>query len=776
MFACENCGKPTVAPASQCPSCGTISSDTLTLRRIGTGKSEHSLLGQMLSHYQVLERLGAGGMGVAYRAIDSKLGRAVALKVLAPQLADDPTAKARFIREARAASALDHPNIATIYEIGQDGPILFIVMALYEGQTLRQRLNSGRLGVEETVSLLRQMASGLAAAHAAGIVHRDIKPANVMLTRQGTLKLLDFGLAKLVAEHQAITMNGETVGTLLYTAPEQLRGERVDHRADLWALGAVVYEMIIGSPPFKGESAASTTRRILETEPAPLVSVPGVPTELSQVVSRLLDKDPANRIQTAAGVIAALDNNPSGARTAPSPAPRRRSLFAAALLALAAAGSVAAFLWTSSGRTGREAPAAAAVPRPADPRGDLLQTSAAQSLPAGQELAAQAAAKANDAGARLTVADAKAIEGHLALLAGDFDRAERSLALSEQLYSSLGNRNSLLEVLHDRYLLEWRRGASWTELDRILTSAGRVASELGDPSAELAVLRDRADHALWAGDLPGASALLQGKLAPNSLEAFASGKLGEAARLVDSQLSATGPSTAHRRPQLLVEKGNILLQQGNLEAAKREFQAAVEASQSLGAQPDLCNARVGLAALAVEGADFPTAEQLARGALDIFVKRGIALFEPAARIALARALLAQDRRDEAKSELERADQLARRVQLGRERLEVAVLSARVDAASKKRAAVESAVVTLKKTASDAVRLELKYQELLARQAIAEIEIVAGIPTGQAHWAALQQDAAMSGFGLFKRLEPPPPSQQRKPAAPGPYRLSKIKLE
>lgn len=715
-------------------------------------------------------------MGVVYRAIDSKLGRAVALKVLAPQLADDPTAKARFIREARAASALDHPNIATIYEIGQDGPILFIVMALYEGETLRQRLNNGRLGVEETVSILRQMATGLAAAHSAGIVHRDIKPANVMLTRNGTLKILDFGLAKLAAEHQAITMNGETVGTLLYTAPEQLRGERVDHRADLWALGAVAYEMIIGSPPFKGGSAASTTRQILEIEPTPLVSVPGVPAELSQVVSRLLDKDPAKRIQMAAGVIAALDNNPSGGMTAPPSLLRRKPLFAAALVALAAAAGIAGWLWTSSGNPGRRAPAAAVAPKPADPRLDLLQATATQSLPAGQELAAQAAAKANDAGARMSVADAKAIEGRLALLAGDFDRAGRSLAIGEELYSSLGNRKSLLDVLHDRYLLEWRRGASWTELDRILSSAGRVARELGDPSAELAVLRDRADRALWAGDLSGAAALLQGKLAPNSLEAFASGRLVEAARLVDSQLSAAGPSMAHRRPQLLVEKGRILLQQGNLPAAKREFQAAAEASQSLGAQPDLGNARLGLAAVALEGADFSTAEELAKEALDIFVKHGIALFEPAARIALARALLAQDRRDDAKAELERANQLARRLQLGRETLEAAVVSARLDAASKKRAAVESAVVALKKTASDAARLDLKFQELLARQAMAEIEIVAGIPAGQAHWAAHQQDAAMSGFGWFTRLEAPPPGQQPKAAAPAPYRLSKIKLE
>ena len=713
-------------------------------------------------------------MGVVYRAIDSKLERAVALKVLAPQLADDPTAKARFIREARAASALDHPNIATIYEIGQDGPILFIVMALYEGETLRQRLNNGRLGVDETVSILRQMATGLAAAHSAGIVHRDIKPANVMLSRNGTLKILDFGLAKLAAEHQAITMNGETVGTLLYTAPEQLRGERVDHRADLWALGAVAYEMIIGSPPFKGGSAASTTRQILETEPTPLVSVPGVPAELSQVVSRLLDKDPAKRIQTAAGVIAALDNNPSGAMTAPPPLLRRRPLFAAALVALVAVAGIAGLLWKSSGNPGRGAPAAAAAPTPADPRLDL-QATATQSLPAGQELAAQAAAKANETGARMSVADAKAIEGHLALLAGDFDRAGRSLAIGEELYSSLGSRKSLLEVLHDRYLLEWRRGASWTELDRILTSAGRVAGELGDPSAELAVLRERADRALWAGDLSGASALLQGKLAPNSLEAFACGRLVEAARLVDSQLSAAGP-TPHRRPQLLVEKGRILLQQGNLPAAKREFQAAAEASQSLGAQPDLGNARLGLAAVALEGADLSNAEELAKEALDIFVKRGIALFEPSARIALARALLAQDRRDDAGGELERANQLARRLQLGRETLEAAVLSARLDAASRKRAAVESAVVALKKTASDAARLDLKFQELLARHAMAEIEIVAGIPAGQAHWAALQQDAAMSGFGWFTRLQPPPPGQQPKAAGPAPYRLSKIKLE
>src|SRR5262249_8438600 len=169
--------------------------------------STDPLAGRVLSHYRLDERLGAGGMGILYQATDLKLGRAVALKLLARHLATDETAKARFIREARAASALDHANIATIHEIGEQDGELFIAMALYEGETLKQRLEKGRFGVKEALDVLRQVARGLEAAHRAGIVHRDIKPANVLITCTGTVKILDFGLAKLVSDSQAQTMS-----------------------------------------------------------------------------------------------------------------------------------------------------------------------------------------------------------------------------------------------------------------------------------------------------------------------------------------------------------------------------------------------------------------------------------------------------------------------------------------------------------------------------------------------------------------------------------------
>jgi len=191
--------------------------------------------GRVLSHYRLEERLGGGGMGLLYRATDLKLGRAVAIKLLARHLASDEAAKARFTREARSASALDHPNIANVYEIGEADGELFIAMALYEGETLKQRMEKGRLAVDETLTILRQVLLGLEAAHGAGIVHRDIKPANVLVTNKGTVKILDFGLAKLVSDAQAQTMTemGQTIGTVLYMSPEQLRGEAVDALGDL---------------------------------------------------------------------------------------------------------------------------------------------------------------------------------------------------------------------------------------------------------------------------------------------------------------------------------------------------------------------------------------------------------------------------------------------------------------------------------------------------------------------------------------------------------------
>src|SRR5262249_31115338 len=184
-------------------------------------------VGRIVSNYRLEELLAAGGMGVLYRATDIKLGRSVAVKVLSRQLALDETAKARFLREARAASALDHPNIGAIYHVEDQDGELFIMMALYQGETLKQRLQKGRLPVPEALDVLRQMALGLEAAHRAGIVHRDITPANVLITNTGAVKILDFGLAKLVADSQAQTMTqaGQAMGTVLYMSPEQLRGE-----------------------------------------------------------------------------------------------------------------------------------------------------------------------------------------------------------------------------------------------------------------------------------------------------------------------------------------------------------------------------------------------------------------------------------------------------------------------------------------------------------------------------------------------------------------------
>jgi serine/threonine protein kinase/Tfp pilus assembly protein PilF len=267
-----------------------------------------AFIGRVLEHYRLEERLGAGGMGLLYRATDLALGRPVAIKLLARHLVSDETAKARFVQEARAASALDHPNIATVYDIGEQEGELFIVMALYDGETLKQRLEKGRLPVDEAVANLREVVLGLEAAHRAGIVHRDIKPANVFKTSSGTAKILDFGVAKLLGESQAqMTQVGQAVGTVLYMSPEQLRGEPVDARSDLWSVGVVAYELLVGVSPFQTDSSAASAARILHDEPTSLTAVPGIPDWLAELVSQLLRKNPAERLQSASEVLKRLD-------------------------------------------------------------------------------------------------------------------------------------------------------------------------------------------------------------------------------------------------------------------------------------------------------------------------------------------------------------------------------------------------------------------------------------------------------------------------------------
>ena len=267
-----------------------------------------------LAHYQVRSLLDRGGMGEVYLAEDLRLGRPVAIKLLARHLIRDETAKARFLREARAASKLDHPSIATVHDIGEQDGELFMVMTLYEGETLKKRLERGALPVEEALGVLRQVAQGLEAAHRAGIVHRDIKPANVLVTSAGTAKILDFGLAKLISDSQGQTMTqaGQVMGTPLYMSPEQLRGEPADSRSDLWSLGVLAYELLSAVSPFQTESSQATVSRILNDEPPSLMTVPGVPGWLAELVSQLLRKNPAERPQSATEVLGRLEDAARG--------------------------------------------------------------------------------------------------------------------------------------------------------------------------------------------------------------------------------------------------------------------------------------------------------------------------------------------------------------------------------------------------------------------------------------------------------------------------------
>ncbi len=267
------------------------------------------IVGKQIGHYQVLTRIGRGGMGEVFLAEDTSLGRRVALKLLRGEFTTNEERLRRFRHEARAASALNHPNILTIYEIGQEHSLHFMATEYVEGETLRQHITAGRLTPGQTLDVAVQVASALAAAHQAGIIHRDIKPENIMVRTDGYVKVLDFGLAKL-AEIKAVdtvaptlpnveTEPGVVMGTVSYMSPEQARGQTVDARTDVWSLGAVIYEMASGHQPFEGETASDVISLILQKEPVPLVQLsPEVPGELERIVRKALRKNKNERYQT----------------------------------------------------------------------------------------------------------------------------------------------------------------------------------------------------------------------------------------------------------------------------------------------------------------------------------------------------------------------------------------------------------------------------------------------------------------------------------------------
>ena len=256
------------------------------------------MIGKAISHYKILSKLGEGGMGVVYKAEDTKLKRIVALKFLPPELTRDEEAKKRFIHEAQAASTLQHNNVATIHEINEtEAGQMFICMDCYEGEILKDKLEKGPLKIEEAINITIQVAEGLKKAHRKGIVHRDIKPANIYITEEGIVKILDFGLAKLTSPTH-LTKTGTTLGTVYYMSPDQAKGEKVDYRTDIWSLGVVLYEMLTGQLPFKGEYESAIIYSILNEEPASLNSQrPDLPMELKRIVNRALKKDQDKRYQ-----------------------------------------------------------------------------------------------------------------------------------------------------------------------------------------------------------------------------------------------------------------------------------------------------------------------------------------------------------------------------------------------------------------------------------------------------------------------------------------------
>ena len=349
------------------------------------------MLGSTVSHYRVFEKLGGGGMGIVYRAEDLVLKRPVALKFLPQDLTKDKRSLERFLREARAAAALNHPNICTVYEIGEHDEQQFIVMELLEGRTLKYHIGSRPLPKQETVDLAIQIVDALEAAHSKGIIHRDIKPANIFVSPRGQAKVLDFGLAKLLAaeatsdplveaartlsgSNDELTDSGSTVGTVAYMSPEQVRGQQLDARTDLFSFGTVLYEMATGQQAFTGHTAALTYDAILNRPPiAPARINPEIPPKVQEIIDKALEKDRDLRYQSASEFRADLkrlrrDMDSAEMRAVPGttsatkPAPRWHNLYMLSIVAAVVIISLAV-LFAIRGWRGSQASLEQAMPR-----------------------------------------------------------------------------------------------------------------------------------------------------------------------------------------------------------------------------------------------------------------------------------------------------------------------------------------------------------------------------------------------------------------------------
>jgi len=285
------------------------------------------MISQTISHFKILEKIGEGGMGVVYLAEDTELHRKVALKFLPANYTADPELNARFKREARAAAALNHPNIITVYEVGEFEGKTYIAMEYVAGESLKARMGKETLSIEQVVDYTVQICAGLSKAHEAGIVHRDLKPENVMVDRDNRLRILDFGLAKLRDTTQ-LTRASSTLGTINYMSPEQFRSPDVDHRTDIWSLGVIVYEMLAGQLPFKADYEAAIMYSVMNEEPEPISSLKAeIPGQLELAVTKALCKNPDARYQAVGDLAADLRDLQTVVGTPSTKPPKKKALW-----------------------------------------------------------------------------------------------------------------------------------------------------------------------------------------------------------------------------------------------------------------------------------------------------------------------------------------------------------------------------------------------------------------------------------------------------------------